>query len=117
MRWSAITALSVFALGVGSAAQAASDISRCLAPFDKLLGDGVFSSYPTRVPAGAVRPVEPDVKSGEPHLYRTVIREEAGKGPNFAGHYTVIRIGCGAATVCLAIADARTGKVFFPPGA
>lgn len=37
------------------------------------------------------------------------------QGPNFAGHYTIIPIGCGAATVCVAIADAATGHVYFPP--
>ena len=115
MKWSAVTALSVAALGVGSAEQADLDIAHCPAHFDKLLGDNIFSRYPARVPPAAVRPVAPDVRNGKPHLYRTVIREEATEGPNFAGHYTVIRIGCGAATVCLAIADARTGNVYFPP--
>ncbi len=114
MRWAAVTALSMCMLGVDSAAQADLDIARCPAQFGKLLRDDVFSRYPARVPAAEVRPVGPDVRSGKPHLYRTVIREQATEGPNFAGHYTIIRIGCGAATACLAIADARTGKVFFP---
>jgi len=44
-----------------------------------------------------------------------MIREGAGEGPNFADRYTIIRIGCGAATLCVAIADAMTGHVYFPP--
>jgi hypothetical protein len=44
-----------------------------------------------------------------------VIGEEAKQGPNFAGHFTIARIGCGAASVCPAIIDVKTGSVFFPP--
>lgn len=115
MRLSAIAALTILALGAGSAAKADGDIPRCSAPFDQLLATNVFSGYPAPSPARAIKPVAPDVKSGKPHLYRTMIREGARQGPNFAGHYTLIRIGCGAATVCPAIMDANTGKVFFPP--
>ena len=115
MRTSAIATFSVFVLGIGPAARADSEVPRCSAPFGKLLANEVFRSYPAHVPASATKPVAPHVESGKPHLYSTVIREEAGKGPNFAGHYTLIRIGCGASTVCPAIVDAKTGKVFFPP--
>ncbi len=47
-------------------------------------------------------------------VYRTNLREGARKGPNFAGHYTIIIWGCGH-TDCatLAVVDARTGRVFF----
>ncbi|APV50414.1 hypothetical protein BWI17_12340 [Betaproteobacteria bacterium GR16-43] len=47
--------------------------------------------------------------------FRTVLEEGAKKGPNFAGHYTVVTWGCGARCLQLAIIDARTGAVFFPP--
>jgi len=36
-------------------------------------------------------------------------------GPNFAGHYFVIRWGCGSECLMMAIVDARTGKVYDPP--
>jgi hypothetical protein len=66
--------------------------------------------------ANAPRPARPDVRGGWVHHYRTSISEGARLGPNFADHYTIIRIGCGAATLCVAIADARTGHVYLPPG-
>lgn len=47
--------------------------------------------------------------------YRTVIRESAQRGPNFAGHYTVITWGAGMGNFSLAVADARTGQLIFPP--
>lgn len=38
-----------------------------------------------------------------------------GRGPNFAGHYFVIRWGCGSECVTMAIVDAKTGNVYNPP--
>ena len=48
--------------------------------------------------------------------FRTMLREGARKGPNFAGHFTITYWGCGH-TDCatLAIIDARTGRVYFVP--
>ena len=94
--------------------QAQTQAPRCLAPFQKLLGLEVFAHYPARKAIRELRPASPDVRTGQAHLYRTVIREEAKSGPNFAGHYTLVPIGCGAATSCLAIVDAITGAVYFP---
>ena len=36
-------------------------------------------------------------------------------GPNFAGHYIVIRWGCGSQCVMMAIVDAGSGAVYAPP--
>jgi hypothetical protein len=96
-------------------AQVETEIPVCSAPFDRLLGDEVFNAQPVPPPPTAIRPAAPIVKHGRAHLYRTLLREDAKQAPNFAGHYTLIRIGCGAATVCPAIMDAETGQVFFPP--
>lgn len=92
-----------------------SETVHCVAGFDKLFADEVFDDYPERVTANSPPPVAPIVKRGQARLYRTVLREGAKLGPNFAGHYTIVQIGCGAATVCPAIVDARSGEVFFPP--
>jgi hypothetical protein len=46
-------------------------------------------------------------------MFRTMLRENAAKGVNFAGHYVVATWGCGADCVSLAIIDARTGHVYF----
>lgn len=87
----------------------------CPAPFERLLSDDVFRAYSVRVSGLNATPAAPNVAMGQAHLYRTVIEEEAKLGPNFADHYTIIRIGCGAAVTCLAIADSRAGNVYFPP--
>jgi hypothetical protein len=47
--------------------------------------------------------------------FRTRLREAAERGPNFAGHYTIASWGCGSGCVQYALADARDGRVFFPP--
>src|SRR5208337_3608845 len=47
--------------------------------------------------------------------FRTVIRNGAKKGPNFAGHYTVVVWGCGTSCASLAIVDAMSGRVFDAP--
>lgn len=108
---SVILCLSVLALSTSSIAVAQSTNARCFAPFATLVGDPAFARYPTRVSKS--QPVGPEVRNGIARTYRTAIRNEAAKGPNFAGHYTLIEIGCGAATTCVAIADATTGKVHF----
>jgi len=41
----------------------------------------------------------------------TVITEGAKKGPNFAGHYTVIKWGCGTGCQAGVIVDAKTGAI------
>jgi hypothetical protein len=48
-------------------------------------------------------------------MYRTVLREGAGKGPNFAGRYTVVTWGAGLGAFSMAVVDAKTGSVYFPP--
>ena len=42
--------------------------------------------------------------------------KELGKpGPNFAGHYTIVRWGCGSPCLMIAIIDLKTGRIFPPP--
>jgi hypothetical protein len=53
--------------------------------------------------------------SREARRFRTAISERASDPPNFAGHYLVVDIGCGAACVQFFIVDLMTGKVFTPP--
>jgi hypothetical protein len=90
-------------------------VPSCPAPFASLLDGRVFHNYAVHVAPNTPRPVQPNVSSGRARLYRTRIREGAEQGPNFADRYTIIRIGCGAATLCVAIEDATTGQVYFPP--
>jgi hypothetical protein len=47
--------------------------------------------------------------------FRSVIRDAAQKGPNFAGHYTLAEWGCGAGCVSMAIVDEQNGQTFDGP--
>jgi hypothetical protein len=60
-------------------------------------------------------PAPADIKRDRSaRMFRTVLTQSAKKGPNFAGHYTVVLWGCGSGCVALAIVDADSGKVYFP---
>lgn len=74
---------------------------------------------------------QPILNTPEERRFRTVIREGVAKGwgvedgatgkemakpgPNFAGHYAIIRWSCGAPCLMAAIADLQTGTVLYPP--
>jgi hypothetical protein len=47
-------------------------------------------------------------------MYRTLLRTTAQESPDFAGHYKIVRIGCGSRCVTIALIDRATRKVFFP---
>ena len=48
-------------------------------------------------------------------LYRTSIRQQLQEeGINFAGHYSLVVMGCGTGCSIAAIVDARNGRAFFP---
>ena len=47
--------------------------------------------------------------------YRTRLSEAAKKGPNFAGRYRILRIGCGTGCTNNFIIDVATGEVFEVP--
>ena len=46
--------------------------------------------------------------------YRGVLRRTDRQRPNFAGHFTIARIGCGASCALLAVVDRQNGHVYFP---
>jgi len=73
-----------------------------------------FDQYSVSEPyKGAVAAT--DVKSHPlSWLFRTMIREGAKRGPNFAGRYTLVFWGCGAGCTAIAVVDAKSGKVFHP---
>ncbi|HSY47860.1 MAG TPA: hypothetical protein VLC46_03535 [Thermoanaerobaculia bacterium] len=72
-----------------------------------------FESFP--VPIHTFRAVKPNVAHGKAHRYRTVLRQSAAEGPDFAGEYKVARWGCGTCCSEFAIINLRTGVVYFPP--
>ena len=64
----------------------------------------------TRIYKG--KPAVPILRTPKDREFRTRIRDGAKEGPNFAGHYTVIIIGCGTECASFVIVDAATGRVF-----
>lgn len=73
-----------------------------------------FADYPVReVYRGRVAPVV--ITGKRERMFRTRLREDSRGGPNFAGHYTVVFWGCGTGCAQVAVVDARTGRVYWPP--
>lgn len=74
-----------------------------------------FSHYPvTKALEGA--PVHPDYR-GAAATYRTKIRQAVQAGPNAAGHYAIIPIGCGGSCTVVQMVDLRDGTLLaFPVG-
>ncbi len=70
-----------------------------------------FGEYPATDSKFEGKPAVPVLKTAFQRRFRTMIREEAAKGPNFDGHYTVAQWGCGAGCISGALVDARTGEV------
>jgi hypothetical protein len=61
------------------------------------------------------KPASVDLKSHpKAHLFRTAIRRGSRRGPNFAGHFTIVEMGCGTGCTVIAVVDAINGKVVFP---
>ncbi len=63
--------------------------------------------YQTRIRNGVMK--------GEGVWYGSWKNPIETRGPNFAGHYFVIRWGCGSDCLMMAIVDAKTGHVYAPP--
>ncbi|MBB3387232.1 hypothetical protein ACK83U_19500 (plasmid) [Rhizobium sp. WW22] len=67
----------------------------------------------------AGRTMLPDFKGRDREFnsFRTRIRDGMRQGPNFAGHYTLIQIGCGTGCSFAIVADNKTGQpASFPRG-
>jgi hypothetical protein len=63
--------------------------------------------------------VLPDFKGRDKNFssYRTRITEEMKTGPNFAGHYAIVVIGCGTSCRFAFMGDVANGQVYsFPYG-
>lgn len=50
-------------------------------------------------------------KTKEFEYFRTRISEEMLEGPNFAGHYSVIQLGCGTTCTFVLIGNNKTGDI------
>lgn len=83
-----------------------------------LSADAVFKAAPkfSGYAAGSgtiARPAPVVLASREARQFRSMLREAAKAGPNFAGHYTIAGWGCGTSCLDWGIVDALTGKVSF----
>jgi hypothetical protein len=61
---------------------------------------------------GQAKVILHDAKSRQ---YATMLREAAGRKPNFAGHYVFASWGCGASCIMSAAIDTKTGVVVWLP--
>jgi len=77
-----------------------------------------FSDYPSKALL-AGKPRLPDFagRDVDYRMFRTRIGEGAAQGVNYAGHYSIIEVGCGTSCRFAFVVDLRTGEVgSFPYG-
>jgi len=73
-----------------------------------------FSDYPaTDALQGHNAPLV--FSSAKDRQFRTFLKENAGKTPNFAGHYILATMGCGTQCAQGVVIDASTGMVYWLP--
>jgi len=60
-------------------------------------------------------PAKPVLTKPQEREYKTRLTEASRQPPNFAGHFTVARWGCGSGCVMAAIINVKSGKVFMLP--
>jgi hypothetical protein len=70
-----------------------------------------FKAYHVPVPQLAESPKLDLKSSSTARMYRTLLRQQVAKGPNFAGHYRVAVWGCGTSCANFAIVNLKTGRV------
>lgn len=58
-------------------------------------------------------PAPVKISSRRARMFRTMLRANAERGVNFAGHYVAATWGCGSDCRSLAVIDARNGNVHF----
>lgn len=92
---------------------AAEEAPPCTPGLDDVHGAPRFAAYPAQ--PRRMRFAGLDLRNPIARTYRTVLREGARAGPNFAGHYTIVQWGCGSSCSSWAIVDNRTGQVHQPP--
>jgi hypothetical protein len=73
-----------------------------------------FATYPVTEHFSG-KPAALRLVSKQDHEFRTALRRAAQASPNFAGHFILTSVGCGASCVMTAAIDAKTGKVAWLP--
>jgi hypothetical protein len=75
-----------------------------------------FEDHRVEVAAVTLQRADPSTHSKAVEIsekYRTMFRDEASEGPNFAGKYRVVRWGCGSGCIEWAVVDLNSGKIYF----
>jgi hypothetical protein len=77
-----------------------------------------FDNYPLeKVFSGTVTFPNFQGRDNWARMFRSRINDAVASGPNFAGHFTVVEIGCGMSCRIAYVVDVINGKVFnFPYG-
>lgn len=70
-----------------------------------------FEAYPAADRGHITNPRLDLTSSPIAKRYRTVLRMETAKGPNYDGHYRVAFWGCGASCAMFALVNLKTGRV------
>jgi hypothetical protein len=105
MRHAIVGSILFFVLASISAQNSGSNITKKDPP--------TFNQYPSVVDfKGSL--AKPLLVTSREHAFRTQIREQASAGPNFAGHFTIARWGCGSPCIAFVIVDSKTGNIFDP---
>lgn len=76
----------------------------------------IFSDYPVPPPEPVKHPRLDLSSNAIARTYRTVLRTEIARGPNFAGPYRVAVWGCGSSCSMFAVVNLDTGRVITPEG-
>lgn len=72
-----------------------------------------FGKYPAEIFRG--RPASPRFRTTLSREHKTVIRNRVRRGPDFAGHYTLVSWGCGTSCAVFIIVDVLNGQIYEPP--
>lgn len=72
-----------------------------------------FEQYPVAATYSG-QPHPPILATALDRKYRTVIREAAGAGAHFSGHFAIAKWGCGTGCQDFVIIDVKTGAIFEP---
>lgn len=70
-----------------------------------------FAAYPAEAYAGERRMPDFSGAASEYRVYRTLLTEGAAQGPNFAGQFALVQVGCGAGCNAVYQIDLATGGV------
>ena len=107
--------IALFALALGflpAPADARDPDSRTGVPADTLPR---FDDYPAEPVDKAPAEIDFENSIEQAWMFRTTLRNAAPEGPNFAGHWTIVTVGCGTSCQISFIIDTLSGRVYDAP--